>query len=430
MVQNFFYICTNNNNMATTKFFLDMRGKSKDGKGSVLIRLYHNRASDTFPTGVRVSPSCWSGDSVIHVPGCEVINASLQNKKSEIDRAIAMLSLEDSFDVMTPSEIKRVVLSGRHDKKQRHTLENLFHEYMDNGQLKEGTKAIYKSTLNRIVAFCGNKVTIEELNLKWLRSFDSFLSRQQGINGKAIYLRSLRAVCNYARHNSISCPYPFDNFHIRQEETRKRSITVEQMREFLNYPTTPANNRYRDYFLLMFYLIGINTKDILLARKDQIVDGRLEYTREKTGKHYSIKIEPEAQALIDKYSGKNYLLEAMDHCKLYRSFAREINDALKLIGDTVEEEIPDSDNLFAQPKIVISVNPVIPGLTTYYARHTWATLAYEIGLPMDTISQAMGHSFGNRTTLIYVKFDQQKVDEANRKVIDYLLDKTTQDVSR
>ena len=170
----------------------------------------------------------------------------------------------------------------------------------------------------------------------------------------------------------------------------------------------------------MCYLIGVNTVDLLLAKKDQIVDGRFEYIRRKTGKRYSVKVEPEAMEIIGRRSGKDWLLDAMDSREGYRSFAHDMNDSLKLIGDTVRETIPVSDSLFDEPEVVERVMPVIPGITTYSARHTWATLAHETGVPMDVISQALGHSFGNRTTLIYIKPDIRKVDEANRRVIDYL----------
>jgi integrase len=172
----------------------------------------------------------------------------------------------------------------------------------------------------------------------------------------------------------------------------------------------------------MFYLIGINTKDLLLAKKNQVIDGRLEYVREKTGKKYSVKIEPEAERLIQTYFGKgDYLLDAMDHCQLYRSFQHQINDAIKLIGDEIKDTEPEDGNLFAKEKEVVRIEPVIPGISTYFARHCWATFAYEIGISTDVISQALGHSFGHRTTFIYIKPDQGKVDTANRKVIDYLL---------
>ena len=171
-------------------------------------------------------------------------------------------------------------------------------------------------------------------------------------------------------------------------------------------------------------MVGINVKDLLLAKKEQVVDGRLEYIREKTGKKYSIKIEPEAQALIDKYKGRgDYLLEAMDHCQHYKSFGRQINQAMKNIGEKHKEIVEIGDGLFGKEEERIVVDSLIPGIGTYFARHSWATLAYEIGISMDVVSQALGHSTANRTTLVYVKFDQEKVDEANRKVIDYLFNK-------
>ena len=172
----------------------------------------------------------------------------------------------------------------------------------------------------------------------------------------------------------------------------------------------------------MFYLIGINAKDLFLAKKSSVVKGRLEYVREKTNKSYSIKIEPEAQKLINKYRSKGeYLLEVMDHYQHYENFLHHMNDILKEIGTIEWEMIPNPDDLFEQPKLEKHITPVIPGISSYFARHSWATFAYDLGISLDIISQALGHSFGNRTTLIYVKYDQDKVDSANRKVIDYIL---------
>jgi integrase len=222
-------------------------------------------------------------------------------------------------------------------------------------------------------------------------------------------------------HTNAITNYPFQNFSIRQEPTRKRSVSVELFKKFLDYPTSERNAMFRDYFLLMFYLIGINSKDLLLARKEQLVSGRLEYVREKTHKKYSVRVEPEARELLKRHEGGNHLLKAMDGCRHYKSFAHEMNDHLKMIGEEVVETVPDPEDLFGEPRLVKTVRPVIPGISTYYARHCWATFAYEAGVPLDVISQALGHSSGNRTTLIYVKFNQDAVDAANRKVIDYLL---------
>lgn len=91
-----------------------------------------------------------------------------------------------------------------------------------------------------------------------------------------------------------------------------------------------------------------------------------------------------------------------------------------MIGEEVVEMVPDPEDLFGTPRLIKTVKPVIPGISTYFARHCWATFAYEAGVPLDVISQALGHSSGNRTTLIYVKFNQQAVDLANRTVIDFV----------
>lgn len=410
--------------MASTKFYLDLRGKAKDGKGSILISLFHNGTTTTIPTGVRVSRNEWNNESrsVIKIVGAEAINADLQEQKAKIDRAIALLSLDDSFSRMTASDLKREITGGKPKKLKKHPVSELFREYIDTGNLKDGTKEIYRLTWKKVLSYSGSNLQIEDVNYSWLRGFEQYLAKTQSINGRSIYLRAFRAVCNYARHSNIQFQYPFQNFQIKSEPTKKRCVSVDVLRKLKDYPTTSQNEMYRDYFFLMFYLIGINAKDLLLARKSQVINGRLEYIREKTRKKYSIKIEPEAEELLNRYCGKgDYLLEAMDHCKHYKSFAREINDALKTIGDTVVERTDDSTDLFASPVEKIKIIPVIPEITTYFSRHCWATFAYEIGIQTDIISQALGHSFGNKTTLIYIKPDQTKVDEANRKVIDYLL---------
>ena len=414
--------------MATTRFYLDLRGKAKDGKGSIVITIYHNRTTAMIPTGIRVKPNEWDGSHVVRVDGYDAINARLAEKISSVDRSIAYLSIDSNrFDSMTAPQIKKAITEKK-VAKPTHLVSDLFMEYLAT-DIKEGTKEIYRATLSKVLAFGGKTLKMENINLKWLHQFEMFLAKTQGVNGRAIYLRSLRAVCNYALHTNVISSYPFQNFSVRQEPTRKRSVSVELFRKFIDYPTSGRNAMFRDYFLLMFYLIGVNSKDLLLARKDSIVNDRFEYVREKTHKKYSVRIEPEAWNLIEKYHGKNYLLEAMDHCKHYKSFAHEMNDHLKMIGEEIVEMIPDTEDLFGTPHLQKTIKPVIPGISTYYARHCWATFAYEAGIPLDTISQALGHSAGNRTTLIYVKFDQEKVDKANKRVIDFVLNQSVQSES-
>lgn len=119
-------------------------------------------------------------------------------------------------------------------------------------------------------------------------------SQGMKVNAYAIHLRNVRTVFNYALDEGYTSMYPFRKFSIGKEETRKRSLTVGQLRTLRDYPCEEWQEKYRDIFMLMFYLIGINAVDLLNARNSDVVNGRLEYKRAKTGKLYSILIEPEA----------------------------------------------------------------------------------------------------------------------------------------
>ena len=114
--------------------------------------------------------------------------------------------------------------------------------------------------------------------------------------------------------------------------------------------------------------------------------------------------------LIERYKGKNFLLDVAERHRNYKDFLHQMGDGLKRIG-TSERVGRGGKKL---------VTPLFPELSSYWARHTWATLAAEIDIPKETISAALGHEIGSPTTSIYIRFDQRKVDEANRRVIDYV----------
>lgn len=275
------------------------------------------------------------------------------------------------------------------------------------------TIEIYNATLKKLHAYAGNALLLEDIKPNWLREFEVYLGGSA--NGRAIHLRNIRAIFNYALDEEITTSYPFRKFKIKKEETRKRSLSVEQMREFLALEDlTNAEREYRDMFLLTFYLIGINIADMASLMPGSIVNGRLEYRRAKTGKLYSIKLQPEALNIINRYAGEKHLLSPFDRYKSYRDYNHHINDALKKLGPLNGRKARNG---------VRKRKPIAPDCSTYWARHTWATIAYNIGIPDETIAAALGHSHGNRITAIYIDKSGAKTDEANRKVIDHVLGK-------
>ena len=168
-----------------------------------------------------------------------------------------------------------------------------------------------------------------------------------------------------------------------------------------------TTRKYHDIFKLSFLLIGINLTD--LHGLKAIENGRIEYVRAKTHRPYSIKVEPEAMQIIRMYQGKDHLLIWGDKYKNSDDLLRRTNRGLRTIGPVKKNKRNEK-----------TYEPLQPEITTYWARHTWATIAASLDIPRDTIAHALGH--GNNTiTDIYIDFDIRKVDEANRRVIDWVL---------
>lgn len=312
----------------------------------------------------------------------------------------------------TLAEFKDRVLTEVINKptKPKGCFVDIFKEFADSHN--ESTKELYYYSLRRIEQFDKYISTrsIDEIGIPWLTRFESWLAQTNSKNARNILLRNIRAVFNYALDCEYTTNYPFRRFKIRPEATRKRAMTVEQLRSLAVYPVEDYQEFYRDMFVLMFCLIGINVVD--LYSLGGIIDGRVEYRRAKTHRLYSIKVEPEAQAIIDKYHGTKNLLCIADRWTTHSQFGKQMNKALKRMGE-MQRVGRGGKKVF---------EPIVPGLTTYWARHTWATIAASLDVPKETIAHALGH--GNDTvTDIYIDFDKKKVDEANRKVLDFVFGK-------
>jgi integrase len=251
------------------------------------------------------------------------------------------------------------------------------------------------------------------VDVRFLRSFELWmLNNSNGINTVAVYMRTLRSIMNHAmRENIIRYDeYPFRQYRIKTKKTIHRNIDIEDLRKLLRYDGTISENKARDMFLLSFYLRGINFKDLLYLTKKNIYNNRIYYSRSKTKTEINVYIEPEAQALFDKYAGKKYLLYFME-VKEAEIRKRETQRKSEPHSDIVNSTTKRLKAIFR--KLDINVN-----VGTYFARHTWATLARKFG-DYDIVQQGLGHSDG-RVTAIYIKYDDEVIDETNRDVIDYL----------
>lgn len=240
---------------------------------------------------------------------------------------------------------------------------------------------------------------ITKLDYRFLRRYIERLQSQGYSPGTvSTYLTCIHAVIREAIRNEVLERDPFMKLDkLPRSPKHKRSLSVEALRELFScQPRLRSTRMSLDFFRLSFMLIGINAVDLLSLTN--IVDGRINYERHKTRKQYSIKVEPEALEIIDRYKSvkRGQLLTFADRWQCRQTACGAVAAALRRVSGRND-------------------------LTLYWARHTWATIAYSIGIPKDVISQALGHSFGVAVTDVYIDYDNEKVDEANRRVLDWVL---------
>lgn len=402
--------------MATVKPYLDTRRIKNDSTFPIKLYVNHNRAF-FIGTNFSATEDTWDGNEYNkkernYLPK----NISLRNLLSKVENHLFMLETKGKLKNMSDKTLKEqlTAIVNDEDTIDCKPFTEYIDEYISRG-MKGNTAELYVQTKNKILSY-DPQCTFETMNLRWLEAFDRWMMDSgMKANSRSIHLRNIRTVFNYAIDNEETTLYPFRKFVIKKEDTRKRSLTLEQLVTLRDFPCEKYQEEYRDMFLLMFYLIGINAIDLFHLKG--IVNGRIEYKREKTGRLYSIKVEPEAMKIIEKYKGTAYLLNVLERNEgNYRRYMASMNRGLAKIGE-FERKGRGGKKIR---------HLLFPGLSTYWSRHTWATLAASLDIPKETISEALGHSIGSPITSIYIRFDQRKVDEANRKVID-LLNQTVPD---
>lgn len=372
-----------------------MRARRQDGTYPLKVTISHKGKTSHMPTGVFLRADQWDGKAckVLNHTRKQFLNSFLQGRLSDITTALLELKAQGSFAGRTITQVRDMVAARLNPEKPLSGFTSFYKEYAErHGNSR--TREIYAATWHMIEKFDSNAQTLqfEDITRDWLSRFDLFLQPSSpSRNARNIHFRNIRAVFNAALAEDKTSLYPFRAFKIKPEQTAKRNLKAEQLREVFNASVPHWQQKYVDVFKLQFLLIGINTVDLL--NNAMLVDGRIMFNRAKTTRFYSIKVEPEAMEIIQKYRGTSHLLNVADHCKDYRHFANRLN---------------------------INLHKLMPGLTTYWARHSWATVAAELDIPKDTIAAALGHG-GHSVTDIYIDFDMKKVDEANRKVIDYVL---------
>lgn len=326
----------------------------------------------------------------------------------EVDRFL--LSMPSGMSWTEKKNALQNVVSGREQKAREKTLAEYVEEYAAT-KTNAGTNGLYVATAKKIREFDA-KATFKDVNTAWL---DRWTAANAGmsVNGFSIHLRNLRTVFNWAIDNEWTEKYPFRRYKIRNERVAIRNISVEELRKIRDWPVEDWQRIYRDLFMLTFYLCGINPVDLLHLTKSDMKGGRIRYRRRKTGHLFDIPVPTPAKEIIDRYSGKKWLLRPLDEYSNYKDFCHHWNAALKKIGTSRKV----ADRIGRVRKV--EYTPIVEGLTVYTARYTFASVGAELDIPRETIALCLGHSWADVTSR-YIAYNPQKIDKAVQRIVDYV----------
>lgn len=406
--------------MASVKLKLKTDKILSDGSHPIVIQVIHNRKRKVFYLGRSATKDQWdeekNGPNSKH-PDRNLIKSRIKNALLDINTIIT--DFENKNQYFTLVDIERKYRTKKSDTTIDGFCEDIISSLKASG--KNGNAIVYQSALESFKDFeKGRKYQLDEIDFNVIKKYEEFLSQKTTIlkkkksvkkltvNGISFYMRTLRAILNRAIKEDLmdSSIYPFKNIAIKSAKTQKRAVNKDiiKMVEELDLTENENLQVWRDLFMFSFYNRGMNFVDIAFLKVSNIKNGRIEYTRQKTGQQFNIKITDKANAVIEKYSDLRnpdaYIFpiiyrqgtEYLD----YRNAMRLMNKKLKKISELLKLDVP---------------------LTTYVTRHSWATIAKRSGISTAVISEGLGHTTEEITQVYLDSFENDVLDDANDLII-------------
>lgn len=291
----------------------------------------------------------------------------------------------------------------------------LVNEFRNNNQW--GTAHIYQSTFNAFSTYRkGYDLSFDELSGNVIKGFEIYIrDRNCSRNTVATYIKVIKATYNRAVDYGVVTsftPRLFSHVCTTTENRRKRALEAKEMGLIMNEKTLqPGCDMFYEMliFRLMFLLRGIPFVDLAYLRKDDVKGGFISYCRRKTGRAITVKLTHEAKNIIKKLSKNTawyspYVFPFISSPEGTEAAYKEYQRALRKFNHRLNRL---SQNMSTH-------------LSSYTARHTWATMAYYCEIHQGIISEAMGHSSIAVTETYLKPFDNDRIDEANERVIEYV----------
>lgn len=388
-----------------------------DVDGYIYYQIIHKRQVRQLVSGHRLRNSEWdSGRSSIIYPRNperrRMVGIIRENIHSDIRRITKIISrLENASSRYTADDVVDTFRRYVSEYTLCSYMENLIARQRQNGKLR--TSEIYRSTLTSFRKFMaahqpgGTDIMLDSIDHETMEAYEAWHhSRGVTPNTISFYTRVLRDVYNRAvEDGAIENRHPFRHVYTGIGKTAKRALPISTLKTIrtLDLSAHRSLDYARDIFILSFMLRGMSFIDMAYLRKTDLSCGYIVYRRRKTGQLLTIKWTKDMQQILDKYpeNRTGYLLPIIktpginERCA-YRNAGYAINHNLKIVARMAGITIP---------------------LTLYVARHSWASAARAKGIPLNIISEGMGHD-NETTTMIYLaSLDTSAVDRANSKIL-------------
>lgn len=383
-----------------------------DRPGTIVYFITHHRIIKQITTEYKVFPDEWDEkQSKLVIPlrsGREkAVRVIAQRIHKDMERLIGII---EKFDRSWHEYSSEDIISEFKNISNDNTLFRFMEDAIERlRQLKHiGTAKNYHATLGSFKRFRDNEnITLDAIDQIIMEDYQAYL-KSIGLSSNSIsfYMRILRAVYNRAVEQELTKDRkPFRTVFTGTEKTLKRAISINDIKRIKNLDLSlkPKLEFARDIFMFLFFCRGMSFIDAVFLKKTDIQNGVLTYRRHKTNQVLHIKIIKPIKELIDRYSSKDspYLLPVIDcsvsdERKQYETALHRINNSLKIIAGMLELQVT---------------------LTTYVTRHTWATIAKSKNVPVNVISDALGHDSITTTQIYLASIDMSVIDRANELII-------------
>lgn len=405
------------------------KGKQrKDGTTPLRIRLSHNYTEAELTTSWTVTERDYNKKG--ELKNREILNAynlliaGWDKRLAELDTAVKHMTAKDIIKYLTEPK----------EDESNWSLDIIRYAREDGDRLiaagHVGTGKLRHSAANSLAKFLGkdsldaNDLTASLLRrwVDWINDQPALGARKKGSRAAALYIAQMKAVYNKAKlefndedAGIVRMPFnPFSKVKVKEDVPEKRSVTIEQLKAIMALPdrkeTQPNHmcryNLAKNVFILSFFLMGMNAADLYNCPQQ---DGeRITYERTKTRTRradhakISILIPDEAKHLVERFRGRR------SHFFSFASFYSTVNALNAALNKGLKE---------------VGAEIGVPDLQFYAARHTWATIAYnDAKVDKGVVSDALNHVDERMSvTDRYIRKDWSRIDEANRKVIDFVL---------